>query len=270
MVRLRITAPARAQVVFKAMPASRRADPGSFSLGSLASIAGYDKGICTGTLIARNIVITAGHCVWVDHLMSKYKGGPENVPHYRIRDEPVALTDDEFSQLLIADFNYETAAAATSADSLAPIGPPAGYPSFEVRALVAVDRTPDRNTRLDFAILRIGGTPEQISRYAIGAKNLHFGTVADGLRSMIIQHYDGDIKQIATGAIQASRGSKDRVFDHVVSTAEGSSGASVMNAEGKVVGIHSDGGCDDPDYNTNQGLLLRAIAGPLKKALGLN
>lgn len=261
VVRIRVTTEQRARELFKAMPAARRADPGSFSLGSFSAYAGDNRGICTGTLIDGNVVLTAGHCVWVNFWMQEHDNGDMSVPYYTIRGEPHALSAADLVKFFVVDFNYEADYSATaSASGLGPLPIRTALP-FTVTALLDTDK----DEKIDFAILHINGAREQIGGYALGAARLDFGTPRFGGRVAVIQHYGGYTKKIAYGHVETY--DSERQVLHTASTEQGSSGSPIFNSEGKLVGVHTDGGCEDQRYQTNLGVTLKSLKSRLKKQL---
>ena len=82
-------------------------------------------------------------------------------------------------------------------------------------------------------------------------------TSLPGERVAIIQHPRGLPKVIAEGWYQDSCDSQ--VFYSDLDTLVGSSGAGVLNRQGHLLGIHTDGDCDANGYGTNRGFTAEAI-----------
>lgn len=258
-VRLRFTHKHLAEAIFKDRIQSRYPDATNFSLGGFTSFAGKDEGLCSGTLIGGNIVLTAGHCVSRAH----WNGEGLEFPSYERGGRRVTVTTKQFALFLVADFNrQQNLSAVASADPL-PFADRPFYP-FTVRELVAPGGEPDDD--LDYAILRIRGTQEQIGQYALGTGNVRYprNVDADG-EVAVIQHPTGLYKKVAIGQPREMTG--DRLL-HSASTSGGSSGAGVISDGGKLIAIHVEGGCSPMGLNTaNHALPLWRIRPQLSAAL---
>ena len=117
--------------------------------------------------------------------------------------------------------------------------------------------------RLDYAILRLQGQPGM--KY--GWTGLDINGPATGDLITIIQHPRGLPKQVEVGKV--STATLRRVYYGDLDTEGGSSGSGVLSAEGKVIGVHTNGGCyrsGGNNYGTNlkvaaqNSSLLREIA----------
>ncbi|MFL5349378.1 MAG: trypsin-like serine peptidase [Hyalangium sp.] len=76
-------------------------------------------------------------------------------------------------------------------------------------------------------------------------------------RLAIIQHPRGHPKVIAEGNFLAS--CHQLVYYTDLDTLVGSSGAGVLNRQGYLLGIHTDGDCDEEGHGTNRGWTAEAI-----------
>lgn len=106
---------------------------------------------------------------------------------------------------------------------------------------------------LDYAILRIADKP--------GAKH-GFTPVRNALPEMnhllsIIQHPKGQPKQFEAGPMAGERGAYMLYSD--LDTEPGSSGSGVLDREGVLVGVHTNGGCFS-NGGANQGVKMTEIA----------
>jgi V8-like Glu-specific endopeptidase len=72
----------------------------------------------------------------------------------------------------------------------------------------------------------------------------------------VIQHPNGDAKQIAAGTLAGVDG--DYLTYGDLDTLSGSSGAGILDSDGKVVGIHTNGGCTAMG-GTNSGVRMARI-----------
>ena len=172
-VRIRITHTRLAEELMERKRRDLRAT--TFHMGGFSPIAGMDEGICTGTLIAGNVVLTAGHCVSA-HYWSVEKG--VEFPYFQIGDARSYITERDFAKLLVVDFNYQIhLSPVASIDNLSP-APVRAALRFTVRELVS--SAAESNGGLDYAILRIAGAPAQIVDYALGADKLKLYTFWPG------------------------------------------------------------------------------------------
>lgn len=197
---------------------------------------------CTGTLIAEDLVLTAAHCFrssnedWVTPVRN---GNP--------------LPPAELAKLMQVNFGYQqigTTKVRRQSDV------------FQIDGLVEFGDTQARvqGARFDYAIVRLkskdgiaagtkyGITPMNISRDALLAAHL----------LTIIQHPDGQPKKVEAGTqIVEPRDALIRYAD--VDTLGGASGSGILNERGELIGVHTNGGCDD-DVAYNYGVSLMAIA----------
>lgn len=185
---------------------------------------------CSGTLIAADYFLTAGHC-----LENRPFGWM--VPRIDGADQPISRA--EVATNMRVEFNYQLSA---SGEDLRPV-------SFPVVAL-AEDRLGD----LDYAILRLDGTP-----------GLEFGAARIGLEAVpvastiaIIGHPQGQPKRVDAGTVMAYE--DIRIFYNDLSTAGGSAGSGIFSSpDGLLIGIHTNGGCDDPKIGSNFGLTMTGM-----------
>jgi V8-like Glu-specific endopeptidase len=76
-------------------------------------------------------------------------------------------------------------------------------------------------------------------------------------RLAIIQHPRGKPKVIAEGGFLAS--CNRLVYYTDLDTLVGSSGAGVLNRQGHLLGIHTDGDCDENGHGNNRGWTAESI-----------
>jgi V8-like Glu-specific endopeptidase len=162
---------------------------------------------CSGTLIARNLFLTASHCV--DNLVSQN----------------------------FVEFNYEKLPGSND------IAPVTRYQMLEVvEDGVASD--------IDYAIVRLADN--------VGAANPNPGdsfgyTLVDPFPPSIshlitiIQHPDGDPKQVEVGHIHHY--DTQAVYYDDLDTRGGSSGSGILDDVGRLVGVHTNGGCAAGEQN---------------------
>lgn len=105
---------------------------------------------------------------------------------------------------------------------------------------------------LDYAVLRLDGKPGKDFGFTkINPKGSQSG---DALT--IIQHPKGQPKQIEAGLMEGVSGSYMTYDD--IDTEPGSSGSGVLNKDGEIVGIHTNGGCGYGG-GANRGVLIQDI-----------
>lgn len=198
---------------------------------------------CTATLISKNQLLTAGHCFDV----AKGEEGWVTPFSLGADGQPVYAESKAIAKLQFANFEYQL--NGTTGVIRTPI-------VFPVTALVEY-----REGQLDYAVVELG--PNKDGKLAgdlyTPAKFLTTASDKDALLA-IIQHPQGDPKKIEAGVVLGKSGSD--LFYSDIDTFGGSSGSGVRNADGSVVAVHTNGGCEiepDPD-SANRGVLLEAIA----------
>lgn len=209
---------------------------------------GNVKGVrwCTGTLVGKNIFITAGHCFDRDEMSGwqfPKKGGK-------------IITGEEMIKLMKVNFNYEVdrTTGKLRSDTI-------DYPVETLKEY--------RNGNLDYAIILLGKDSE--GKYP-GEK---FGFV--GVSKIkpvknemvaIIQHPLGNPKVIEAGRLFSV--TSDLIGYDDIDTQAGASGSAVISASSnKIVGIHVLGGCDDVADGSNHAtpVFLILQASPTLKAI---
>ena len=216
---------------------------------------GFGGGFCTGTLLLSNIVLSAGHCIaYQDYLKKKLK--PPAIlnadgTHRRY------MSPDEFAMLLKVDFNFQYLYVSSN-DPFAVSDAGSGF-SVPVTSL-AKSRFgfTESGVFRDYMLLRIGKSDEDLGKFAIGLRNIDAGYLPSNAPLAIVQHPRGDYKKIAAGNLQLARNS--RLYYSNLDTDGGSSGAGIINKSGKLVGIHTEGGCrSTEDGNANKGWSISTI-----------
>ena len=166
------------------------------SVGALATVVegGPSSKYCTGTLVAEDLFLTAGHCV-----DSKTVGD-------------------------VVAFDYEYA-----------VGTKDLIQGKEFNVIEVVES--GSQFSLDYAIIRLGGTPGK----EFGFKQLNLDPVFEADVITIIQHPLGEPKQVDSGTIDGFA-TKQLLYNDV-DTRPGSSGSGVIDQDGYVIGVHTNGGC---------------------------
>jgi V8-like Glu-specific endopeptidase len=180
------------------------------SKGALETSASADAGskYCSGSLIASDLFLTAGHCV-----------DSSTVGDY-------------------VAFNYERAVGSTTV-----------LEQTHVRVSEVVE---DSLGGLDYAVLRLEGNPGD----AWGISGLATADAVVGAAISIIGHPNAEPKQLAAGTV-ASLSSNYLHYGNL-DTLGGSSGSGILDSAGRIVGVHTNGGCTATG-GTNSGVRIARI-----------
>ena len=185
---------------------------------------------CTGTMISNDLFLTAGHCF-------DQTGGNWQRP--RVNGTSNIISPQEIATNMTVDFNYQ-------ADQN---GNPRTPTAYRVLELVEY-----RLGGLDFAIARLEGAPG--AQWGIGKLSDDDGSVGDMMA--IIGHPAGQRKRIEAGPITLFQG--DRVRYNDIDTLGGTSGSGlVRESDGCIIGIHTNGGCNEAMTGSNFGVKITAI-----------
>ncbi|CAN5537085.1 hypothetical protein BH23CHL4_BH23CHL4_08390 [soil metagenome] len=185
---------------------------------------------CSGTLISDDLWLTAAHCV-----TQRPRGSL--TPTIDGTDNPIPRS--EIAINMHVDFLYQ----------LDPTSTEQTWESFPVVELVE-----DRLGDLDYAIVRLGGTPG----LSYGRARIAPADVAPGTTICIIGHPRGEPKRIEAGP--APQLQDDRIFYTDIDTDFGSSGAGILSSpEGPIVGLHTTGGCTGARTGHNSGLRFAGL-----------
>jgi V8-like Glu-specific endopeptidase len=196
-------------------------------LGSRYDNPGNVTGVrwCTGTLISHNLFLTAGHCF--------DRNPPSGWMVPRVDGTDQAISNEEIAAAMHVNFNYQ----------VGPTGALRTESEFEIDELVEY-----RLGGLDVAVVRLRGNPG--AEFGIGKLALSDPDVADMLA--IIGHPAGVPKRIEAGPLTRFDGHRIRYAD--IDTMGGNSGSAIWHRDsGKIVGVHTNGGCN-PDGGSNFGV----------------
>ena len=169
----------------------------------------------TGTMIADDIMITCGH-------LFDQTGGGWSRP--RQNGTTNIITPQEIARNMHLNFNYQV-------DPAGNLRPEQSFPILELLEY--------RLGGLDMAICRIGGNPgTTFGRTPISSTD---AAVPDMI--CIIGHPEGRPKRIEAGPTTMIDGNLIRYND--IDTLGGNSGSGIIRAsDGRLVGIHTNGGCN--------------------------
>jgi hypothetical protein len=187
------------------------------------------RGWCTGTLIDDDLFLTAGHCLDSDDT------GRWQLPREKGN---VLLRTTELAREFVVEFRYETSLQADAPRN-----------SAEVVRLEEY-----RNGGLDYAILRLSGHPGLLN----GVARISPVDASAGTPLAILQHPEAGPMKIAAGPALRVEGST--IGYDTIDTLGGSSGAGILDATtGKLVGVHTNGGCTKTGDGENFGVAIGAL-----------
>jgi hypothetical protein len=199
---------------------------------------------CSGTLIADDLFLTAGHC------LSPFPPDPSwEVPRIEGSNQPIPSS--EIARNMKVEFNYQL-------DQLGNDRKPEPFPISElVEHVYSVD--------IDYAIVRLEGTPGQ----RFGVARVSARKVPPGDRICIIGHPQGALKRIGAGV--ASEYIGNRFYYRDIDTEGGTSGSGILGSpEGPLVGVHIAGGdCIDDLIGINRGVPMPLLLEVSPKLRGL-
>jgi hypothetical protein len=189
------------------------------------------QGWCSGTLIDDDLFLTAGHCV-----------DPTDSGGWRLPREKggVELRPSEHARELVVELRYE---ASVETDA------PTHVDSAAVLRLEEY-----RRGELDYAILRLSDHPGLRN----GTTRISPRDTQPGARVAILQHPAAATMKVGAGPVASVLGST--VSYDSIDTLGGSSGAGILDTEtGKLVGVHTTGGCATSGGGENSGVTIGAL-----------
>lgn len=188
------------------------------------------RGWCTGTLISDDLFLTAGHCLDNDDSgawrLPREKGGKH-------------LGPEELAREFVVEFRYEATASSSTPSAT------------DVVSVVRLEEL--RYDGVDYAILRLDGHPGLRN----GVTRIASHNPLPSAPIAILQHPSAEPMKIGGGTVSAVVGS--RLSYDAIDTFGGSSGAGILDAvSGKLVGIHTNGGCSKAGGD-NYGVAIEAL-----------
>jgi hypothetical protein len=202
---------------------------------------------CTGTLVANNLFLTAAHCLqpqtegWRTPARKVDSGG-------KVSLEPLPAAD--LAPLMQLNFNYQVSAN----DPQRRIRQADTYPIVRL-----VEYGFEMPGSLDYAVIEAGpGTDGKLpgETYPVTAFDVSDGALARAQMLTLIQHPHGQPKKIMAGPKIGNEGNLLLYSD--LDTLGGSSGSGVLSEDGKIIGVHTNGGCTSFG-GANRGVTLKAI-----------
>lgn len=194
----------------------------------------------SGTMIGPDLFLTCGH------LFDPAPNG-WTIPRQNGTSSP--LTPQQAATNMHLNFNYQVDATGT-------LRPEQSYPIVQLIEY--------RLNGLDMALCRIGGSPGN----TFGWTEFATANAVVGDMLAIIGHPAGMPKRIEAGPASSSNAADLRYND--IDTLGGNSGSGVLQApSGRLVGVHTNGGCNPSGTGSNRATPIAAIraASPTLQAL---
>lgn len=184
----------------------------------------------TGTLISNDLFLTAGH------LFDQTGGGWQRP---RQNGTQNIIEPAEIATNMHVNFDYQVDASGQLRQEQ----------SFQITALVEY-----RLGSLDFAVVRLAGNPG----LTFGTTRVSTTDAAQNAMICIIGHPAGQPKRIEAGPVFDLHG--DRIGYDDIDTLGGNSGSGILRAsDGRIVGVHTNGGCTTSGTGHNHGVRITSI-----------
>ncbi len=185
---------------------------------------------CTGTLISEDLFLSAGHCF-------DQTGGGWQRP--LVNGTMNVIPPAEIATNMHVNFNYQVDSDGNLREEQ----------EFAVTELVEY-----RLGEVDYAIVRLAGNPGSI----FGWTEISTTDAAEDDVLCLIQHPAGQPKRIEAG--HAYHFHDIRIGYNDIDTLGGSSGSGVLRSpDGRIVGVHTNGGCTADMSGHNHGRRISSI-----------
>ena len=202
------------------------------NLASIYTNPGNVNGVrwCSGTLVSKNLFLSAGHCF--DQTGGGWSRPLKNGTNDIIEPQEIATN-------MHVNFNYQVDTDGNLRQEQ----------QFAVEELIEY-----RLGNLDFSVARLAGNPGD----TFGWADISTIDAAEGDMLCIIQHPAGVPKRIEAGP--AFHLHDSRIGYDSIDTLGGTSGSGILSSpDGKIVGVHTNGGCDTPAIGHNHGVKITSI-----------
>jgi V8-like Glu-specific endopeptidase len=198
-------------------------------LGTVAGLAW-----CSGTLIDDDHVLTAGHCFSPSHGGS----GKHVTPYRKVGNDRIFAGPEEIARALFVEFMYQKDASKCDDPELAIC-----ETRIPDRLSVAelVERQHDDDT--DYAVVRLQPRDDGLTAGSVYPPVPLAVAPESSQRVTIIQHPGGWEKKVEVGSGVTLVGTATWTYSDL-DTYWGSSGAGILDDTGRLVGVHTDGGCE--------------------------
>jgi hypothetical protein len=193
---------------------------------------------CTGTLLANNLFISAGHCFDIDF-------NDWRTPRRFVNGSVQALPPQELAPLMHVNFNYQIDGQTGK---------------VRTPTIVPIVRLVEHRTgKLDYAIVELGKSAdgfEAEDKFTFATWDSSDAGLQAATLLTVFQHPAGNPKKVAAGTKITRSGNDISYAD--IDTLNASSGAGLIDQRGKLIGIHTSGGCYETG-GANGGIPLASI-----------